>query len=321
MIFKPIFKSEYGDINLLKYVNGSGTLFVATENGGIVSIKDIPNNYAGYGLNNVFAQSVNGDGDITELLSNSVFYDLYDIISKVNINKEIEIIKEEVNAFGINTSKKVYGVYVSETLMAEEDFGFWKEISLNQISNGGRIIIALKVDEDKDRLKEKDWEYYFGFDNQYGYSNGENYIKSLDRFNLKGRFLQFKVTLEIDDINHNPYVNEIIISYHTKKSVFFFTRKLKFDKKDNINDIIITSTYYEPRNTEILFGVTNDNSTDWSDYTILEKDRIKKLSDVWGHDIKIGIKMSSLGVGEVPVVDEFGVLFNTNKNKLINKEE
>ncbi|MCX6822091.1 MAG: hypothetical protein NTW30_04925, partial [Candidatus Aenigmarchaeota archaeon] len=182
-----------------------------------------------------------------------------------------------------------------------------------------RIIIAGRVGGSESSLLEKEW-FYIEEDSSYGYSGGDiSFVRDLDRFNLKGRYFQFKIILETKDRLVNPHVSEFVISYASKKSVYFFTRKFKIEKQDSVSSIILTSTYFAPKDTEVKFGVVNDNSADWADYTLITLDELNVLPSNWGNNIKIGIKLSSYSADNYPTVQEFGFLIESETDNLLNE--
>ena len=319
MIFSPIFKSNFGNISMLKYANGIGDLFAITDQGVVNKIRTIPANAYGTGLTEIFAQILDGDGTLSEITYDFVYYDLYKAVISV-FPESFSVVKEKISTFGINKATQIVGVYVSDILKADEDFGFWKTVSWTQNLNQGRAIVAFKVSDSEVDIKSKDWQYYVSIESSaYGQYETSTVSESLDRFNLKGRYMQFKVTLESKQDSLTPIVNNFVISYATKHSVFFFSRKFKIDKSYSIDDILMTASYSEPQNTELRFGVTNSNSSDWQDYKIVNLDELVKLPVGWGNMVKVGIKMSSYTDKFYPEVQEFAFLLGSDSDNNLNK--
>lgn len=319
--FKSIFKHKNGNINKIIFLNGS--LFSFTDD-SIYKIDSLPENSYGYGNKKVFAQLLDGDGDFSPVVYSSAYYDLYkSIVSIDDSNRSFSLIKENVISNSILGNEKIYGLYVSDVLVADEDFGFWKNISWKQSYDSfSKIVLSLKVDNSLDELSKKDWQYYFYEYPKYDYNSIEpsEFIvsKNLDMFNLKGRYMQFKVELETISTNHNPFISDFVISYAAKHSVFFFSRKIKIEKTSNIDNLIITSSYAEPMNTEIKFGITNQNSSNWKDYKIINLDKLISLDENFGSMVKVGIKLSSYNSIRYPVVQEFGVFIGTDSDNRLN---
>jgi hypothetical protein len=324
MSFRPIFKSQNGNITDVKYFHGAGEVFIFSEEGVVSNINELPINPFGKGLNYVFAQIVNGEGDISSVANTSIYYDLYNAIVKSSgIGTGFDIIEENTDSFRVSKNTRATAVYTSDVLKADEDFGFWKSITWTQNSSHGRVVVALKVAETEADVIAKDWEYYISEEAEVaygGYALPSTFVvnKDLDRFNLKGRFMMFKVDLETETTIENPIVSEFIITYGGKHSVFFFTRKIKIEKNSNVDDMLLTASTSIPENTEIRFGVTSGNSSNWQDYKIIDLDKVEDLSTTWGSSVKVGIKLSSYSDVSVPVVQEIAFLLGADSDNVLD---
>ena len=105
----------------------------------------------GTGLVNVYSQMIDGNGDFYNTLPTSVFYDLYQSIVSLS-EKSFRVVKEQVDACGINKPTTISAVYVSDNLVADEDFGYWKTVTWRQKSSQSRIVVALKVANSESEL-------------------------------------------------------------------------------------------------------------------------------------------------------------------------
>ena len=323
MNVKPIFKSTTGNISELKYVKGIGALFAVTENDVVYRINQFPRDSAGRGLTAVYAQLHNGEGDFSSKTSTRLYYDLYNSIIQLDgETKEFVTAKQDVTAYTVSKNSKVTALYLSDVLKADEDFGFWKTITWKQNVTDGIVVVAMKVAETEEELLDSDWQYYISETPQNTYTStvGTSHVvlKDLDRFNLKGRYMRFKVELETSSATEIPIVSDFVITYSTKHSVFFFTRKFKVERGSNIDNVLMTATYSTPTNTELRFGVTDSNSGNWEDYRIVNLNELISLPSDWGNIIKIGIKMSSFSEVEFPVVQEIAFLLGTDSDNELN---
>jgi len=324
MNFTPVFKSKKGDISYLKYANGIGSVFAMTFSGVINRLDSFPSNLFGRGLSYIFSQIENGEGDLSDPVDTSIYYDLYHMLISLNgTSEEFTPVKENVEIFSTSKNSKVTAIYISDVLKADEDFGFWKNITWKQTVSSARIVVALKVAETEEELLKLKWQYYISETPSEGYGSPHPseyvVIKDLDRFNLKGRYMQFKVELETDSAFVNPIVSEFIITYAAKHAVFFFTRKIKIDRTTNLDNIILTANYSEPENTEIRFGLANSNTANWQDYKIVNLDELITLPSNWGSILKVGIKLSSYSDTKYPVIQEFAFLLGTDSDNKLNE--
>jgi len=305
------------NVIITDYSKESGNLF-ALSDASIYKINSIPSNFNGQGLNNVYSKLLDGNGDLN-FSNTNIYYDLYNsIISTYFDSNSISIIKNNQKFNSISKNSYITAVYISDILKADEDMGFWKTISWTQ-SNIEKIEVSIKVCDNQNEIESLDWQYHIWeiADDTYNYQD-INIIKSLDKFNLKGRFLQFKVEFISYNDFDNPYVGDLIIIYANKHSVFFFTRKIKISKEDNVDNVIVTSSYSEPINTSVKFGITNTNSSDWEEYKIISLNELVKL-DNNGNSIKIGIKMSSSDPINYPIVQDIGVLIGSTADNRLNQ--
>lgn len=323
MNFIPIFKCRKGDISYLSYANGIGSIFAMTSSGVINRIDKFPSNLFGRGLSYIFSQIESGEGDLSDPVDTSIYYDLYHMLISLNgTNDSFVPVKENVEVFSTSKNNKVTALYVSDILKADEDFGFWKNITWKQSVSSARVVIALKVAETEEELLKLKWQYYISETPTEGYGSPypEEYvvIKDLNRFNLKGRYMQFKVEFSTENIFANPVVSEFIITYAAKYSVFFFTRKIKIDKTTNLDNVILTANYTEPEKTEIRFGLASSNTSDWQDYKIVNLDELITLPSNWGSVLKVGIKLSSYSNTKYSIVQEFSLLIGVNSDNKLN---
>ena len=322
--FNPIYKSTSGNIVGLKFNNGCGSMFAFTESGKIVRIKTLPSDFMGRGLSHIFCQIQDGEGDFSPVVYDSCYYDLYQAVVLLDSEqKSYSFIKSDVRSFSAFKHTKVTALYVSDVLKADEDFGFWKTITWKQTSSVSRVTAALKVAETQEELLNLDWQYYISKEapEVYGQVVDQTFVvtESLNRFNLKGRFMMFKVELETTSEFDNPVVGEFVISYAAKHSVFFFTRKIKITRDFNIDNMLFTASYSEPEKTEIKFGIADSNTADWEEYKVITLDQLVSLPSDYGSSVKIGIKMSSYSDTVYPVVQEFAFLIGSETEDLLNE--
>jgi len=322
--FMPVFKSTFGDISHLQYVNGIGSLFVSTDQGALFRIDQFPSDSQGRGATAVYAQIQSGEGDLSSIVNSPLYYDLYNaVVQLTGSTDSFTVIQKDVRAYLGEKKTKVTAVYVSDVLKADEDFGFWKTITWKQNTTDGRVIVALKVADTLAELEALDWQYYISETSEATYTTsvGSEHVvlKDLDRFNLKGRFMQFKVELETEDSFEIPIVSEFVITYASKHSVFFFTRKFKVERNAGIDTIILTANYSVPTNTELRFGVANEQTGDWEDYTLVDLNQLVNLGSDWGDIVKVGIKLSSYSATAYPTVQEVAFLLGTESENEFNE--
>ena len=86
------------------------------------------------------------------------------------------------------------------------------------------------------------------------------------------------------------------------------------ERDSNVKTGLMVANITEPQNTEIKFGVANENSSDWNDYTVVETDRFFDLDNF--ESVKVGIKMISYS-DEIPEVAEFAFISGAEIDNII----
>lgn len=133
---------------------------------------------------------------------------------------------------------------------------------------------------------------------------------SNDLTNLVGQFLQFRATLKVLAVNTaSPVLHKVDIQLRTSQAVHYFTTN--FTLPDELRRGILTyNGCSNPPVTDIIFGITGLDSTDFSDYFVFSPDKVFEVpSEHQTKNMRIGIKLIS-GPTEVPVVDEFAFLMS-----------
>lgn len=323
MNFVPSYKSTTGDIRVMRYAPGLGALLVAADGLKVRRIDEFPQDAFGRGLTAVYAQIQDGNGHFAKRMTLPVYYDLYQSVVRLESGSvNFQVVKDEVLAHSVYRYAKVRGVYLSEVLKADEDFGFWKYVSWHQTGNVSRVVVALRTGTTEEECQEAEW-WYLSETSEAVYGNfpsGLDVVKDLDRFNITGRFIQFKIELETTISSDVPIVTDFVITYVGKHSVYFFTKKIKIGVSE-ARHLLLTASTTTPVKTEVRFGITDSNSADWEDYRIITLDRLVKLSDTFGKKIKVGIKLTSHDSVAYPIVEEFAFLVDGEGEPLTVDED
>lgn len=319
MIFKSLMFSDDGsDISHLSYSGGRNMLLAFSDTGDAYSIDEIPDNAYGYGDVNVYASILDGLGWEWSVQPSSVNLLLSDGVLDVSESSYEEIFSGV--AYGTGSKAVAEATYISDVLSVGDEFGYWKDISWTQDFNLGRVVIALKVGETAEEVIGKDWEYYYESPASYGsYPSGTFASFDLDRFNLKGRHMMFKVEMEVTAVSGYASVMDFRIAYVTRHSVFFFTNSIKIES-EGFDNMIVTASQTLPVRTEVAFGVGPANSSNWNDYIPVDLDRIESVPSSFGSRSKVGIRLTSFDLSAYPTVHEFALEFGADSDNKINQE-
>jgi hypothetical protein len=116
--------------------------------------------------------------------------------------------------------------------------------------------------------------------------------KSADISFLSGQYIQFKIVLRSRVKNLTPTVRSVIIKSVNTDSAHFFTTN--FVLPSRIKSGILTSTKMVPVAADVIFGISANNSTDFTDYQLIDENRIFTTDDKQiENNLRIGIKFIS----------------------------
>lgn len=129
-----------------------------------------------------------------------------------------------------------------------------------------------------------------------------------DITNVLGQFMQFRATLKASEKGvASPVLHNVDITLRTSQAVHYFTTN--FTLPDELRRGILTyNGCINPPTTDIIFGVSGLDSTDFSDYHVISPDKVFELpTEHQTKNMRIGIKLIS-SPAEIPIVDEFALL-------------
>jgi len=317
---RPIFRTDdRSDISLIRHVPERGALYVFSASGDTYVIGELSDNGYGNGSSALFSMIRDGCGDKSESSSLPLFLELYRSVASVEENS-FEVLAEKGDYYGAATKSSVRGTYISGVLSVNDDFGFWETIGWTQTCRDSRIVVAVKSGETAEEVLAKDWERYFEEPcTPYYGTTATLVVRDLDYFNLRGNHFMFKVELETQVSSNVPAVRDLSLVYRGKHSVFLFTNKIRIDGT-RFGDAILTASSTLPVRTEIAFAVGSGESTSWEDYQIVELDRLAQVPDSYEKRMRVGIRLSSLDLTNVPVVHEFALSFGSDDEAELNLE-
>ena len=266
---------------------------------------------------NVFAEVKDGFGNISDTAYTNFFYALYRKIAEINESKEIVQYKYIVKPDAIMTDR-ITGVFVSPILYVREDLGFWKQLLWKETKpENTEIIICVRSANSIAELQVLPWDNCFASDSSdYGYIATDYILRSLDNIGLKGKYIQFKVTMITDSNNVTPIVAKVGITYSTKFAVYFFTTAFSLEKNARTKSGFMVANITRPQNTEIRFGISGQESRDWNDYTSVDFNKYFDMNNL--ERVKVGIKMISYD-DNIPEVANFAFMTGATGNNMFNQ--
>jgi hypothetical protein len=313
----PILKLYNGaKVACLAYDQTRGAMFVGTTDGRIIRVDAIASTGYLTGDRSVYAQAVDGFGNLSAINWSNIFYGLRNKILAVSEAKTPLIWRTIARPFSAEPTDRVIGTFTSPVMWAGKDLGWWKTLYwTQQIAPDTSAKVGVRVAETADKVLGADWRFVEAD------ATDLSATRSLDPFNMKGQYMQVSVIMSSEARSVSPAVTSLVVSYETKFAVYFFTTKFKLEKSSNLTSALMTGHVSAPKATEVKYGLTNSNSADWNDYTEIELDRLAKMPDGFGDKFKVGVKLVSYSDADYPVVDEFAVSVESQKKNLINKDE
>jgi len=293
-----------------------GGILIGTSAGRILRWNEGAVNAYLTGSRRVYAEVKDGFGYESETAWTDLLYALYRRVAEVNEDKEIVRWHYEENP-SVAESRRISSVFFSSALLVKEDLGFWKEILWEESKpDDTDIVICVRTGDTIEELKSAHWDHCFvSRDSDFGYGSTGVITRSLIDLNLRGKYMQFRVTMVTDAKNTSPVVAKVSVTYSTKHAVYFFTSKFSLKRGTNLQTGLLVADVTEPQNTEVTFGVSGENSNDWNDYSVIEPEKFFSLDSL--KNLKIGIKMISYddSYGEVA---GFGIMTNGFDDNLLN---
>ena len=207
---------------------------------------------------------------------------------------------------------------MSPILSVKEDLDFWKQLIWQESKpTNTEIIICIRAADSIEQLESLPWDYCFvSNDSDRGYGTSGFIIRELNTYQIKGKYLQFKVSLSTDTQNVTPSILNLSITYSTKFATYFYTTKFSLQNQSGVKSGLLTANITQPQNTEIRFGIAGTNSSNWNDYEVVGLNKMFSLNDL--ERMKVGIKMIAYDT-EVPEVAEFSLLTGSDKINKINE--
>ena len=313
----PILELPPGEdvLVMLKDEKDGGILF-GTSMGRILSCSEALVNAYLTGERKIYAEVKDGFGNQSSTVTTDFMYALYNKIFEVNeykVNTRWKF-EKDVTARVID---EIEGVFLSPILAAEEDFAFWKELVWRETKpQDTGIIICIRSADSVEDLQKQPWGICFtSRDSDFDYGSTGFIRRDIANEDITGKYLQFKVTMKTSRTDITPKVLDLGISYSTKFAVFFFTTRFALSKDADLSRGLLTASITEPQNTEVRFGVSNKETSNWVDYQEIEPNKFFTLDNI--DAVKVGIKMVAYDVN-IPEVAEFALMFGGDEKKELN---
>lgn len=193
------------------------------------------------------------------------------------------------------------GVYESEVFDGTNDLVKWDNMYWEATEPANtKVYMYIRTDDSATDILTVDWIGPYEM----------NEAMNVDLGFLSGQFIQFKVELISYQKDLTPSFSRATIRAMTSESIHFFTTNFVLDSSPTKG--ILTSQKLVPVAADVVFGINTTNSVDWTEYQIIDEDRLFNVTQT-GSNMRIGIKLVSPArtAYEAPEFDEYGP-YNTN---------
>lgn len=237
--------------------------------------------------------------------SESAIFNENKILELDEFGNIVDTIKGSSRFYSANKIIVEKGEYVSNIFNGTNDIVKWDKISWSASQpSGTEVLLYVRTSVSETDILTKKW---IG-----PYSVSES--GSVDISSLSGQFFQFKIVLMSSEKGLSPSVSNVIIKVVTAESLHFFTTN--FVLPSRLKKGILTSNKLIPVAADVVFGINTENSVDWSDYQIIDENRLFDVTQ-FNKNLRVGIKLLSPSRSAVVAADfdEYGPY---NSNMFIN---
>jgi len=259
-------------------VTSDDTLYVASDSSLSVKIAESLNR-------RIYLKLIDRAGNE----SDTIFYDvsISDLQDLVNENQLIEIDSTGTTVFNISGESDFYsgirvdeerGEYISEIFNGTNEIIKWDTLTYQAtIPTNTAIKFYARSSVSRTDILTQNWQSI-----TFESSN------STDISHFSGQFFQFRVDMTSEQRDISPSLSQVVVRSVTGESVHFFSSNFTLGSK--IRKGILTSEELVPIAADIVFGINTTDSVDFSDYQIIDTNRVFDSIGV-GENMRVGIKL------------------------------
>lgn len=238
--------------------------------------------------------------------------------------------------YDANETQHVVGIYESKPLSAPSGLLYWKTLSWNQDTpEGTSVEFYIKTAETEEGLKTATYNMdafgvlYAPF-KKSDFDTPSEYPVALDisKFSTDGTFdsfgrikrmywLQYRAHLISSKAEVTPKVDNIKVTYTTASERIIYSKN--FMTRSNVTQGILTGSVDIPKGTEVIFGISTTNESNFNKYQIVPFDEAFDILEP-GPQYRIAAKIRSSST-ESPKIHGLVFMHNTESQlDLLNKD-
>jgi len=190
---------------------------------------------------------------------------------------------EDNTFYGGNLIDTEVGVYESEVFNGTNDLVSWRTITWTSVEpENTELNLQIRYGDSTDDILDQEWS--------------SNLVKDIDGFvaidYVRKQFIQFRAILKSRVKDISPSLTSVTIKNLTSRATHFFTTN--FVLSSRVKSGLLTDNHVIPVNADIIYGINTKNSVDFSDYQIIEPNRLFTTdAKQFGNNLRIGIKIIS----------------------------
>lgn len=181
------------------------------------------------------------------------------------------------------------GIYESEVFNGSNDLVSWRSLTWESIEpSGTHVYLNVRSGNSEDDCKNSTWS-----DNLE--KNPANFV-SIEH--ITNQYIQFRAILTSSVRDLSPSLTSVTLRNITAQSSHFYTTNFILPSKP-IKGLLTANTFI-PISADVVFGINTNNSTDFSDYQIIEQNRLFTVDQSqFGNNMRIGAKLLSPGFSQL----------------------
>ena len=228
-----------------------------------------------------------------------------DLQDFVNENKIVEVDEYGDTVFSLFSDAPFYsgerideerGIYISNIFNGSNEVVKWDMVSWQATEPiNTDVLIYVRSSTSKNDIILAKWQGPFTIADAAG----------ADISFLSGQFIQFKAELTSRVKGISPSLHRVTVKLVTAEATHFFTTNFILGSK--LPKGILTSQKLVPVAADIIFGLNTTNSIDWSEYQVVDENRLFDVNQA-GENMRVGIRLiSPTRSGLTPAeFDEYG---------------
>ena len=188
------------------------------------------------------------------------------------------------------------GIYTSEIFNGSNELVSWKTIDWDATEPTGTAVnVQIRSGATEDATSDAEWTPNLV----------KNSVDVVSIEHISDQYLQFRAILTSTVRSLSPSLTSVTVRNITAQASHFFTTNFVLPSRP-IKGIMTANTFL-PVSSDIVFGINTKNSVDFSDYQIIEPNRLFTSTQAqFDSNLRIGAKLLSPGIPQLTATNNPG---------------